>query len=585
MSATCRLGGPPFWVSGSSRGRVTGNLPSCGTPCGAAPLVCPNLPCVPPQGAVMPVLYNPGHATNLNVLSPSAASVYTLNIITTAVIPQGVLLRFQMYDGVGLTYSAAVASSAIAQWDLVVSTTIPIGTTCAVVVTASSTSIVKYSGTTVYASGGPGVLTALLQPTNSCLCWAFAPTAQGAWIPATGQPQFAIGFSDSATNAGTACPAAPTTGAALTAPNFPDQWCLSSGITWTFLYEIVFPVQYAVETVEGPVTLEECFPVTAFKVGFDASYPVYATSEWSNLRDILSQPWTVVTPTAVTPSRWQAFDGTGFSDNPNVGPFEVAAGPGQLAVVFFQPRHQNLWSNEIAVAGPPTYTGTDYLGPGKLGLLVTSPIAAGSTLQITFQPFNSYYGAFGPRDPDPTPSTASRACGSAVFVDANPDIVWTVGPFVIPAGTVLFLENLGTSSLPSICDAQNTSGNRVGSLSCPNGLSERSVDSVTIVSNWQTTGTGTIRPILADRFVTAILSTDYCGDQPLLSPMLTMQRTRVSTAVGYMLNRVIDSSNLPGTVQAALINSATLTPLTYAESLLTTAADMPVFTGMTSFYW
>jgi len=583
MSSVSRW--PGITYSGSSRGRIVGSLPSCGAPCGAAPPDCPDRPCVPPQGAVMPVLYNPGQATNLNPLAPGDPSVYTLNLVTTAVIPRGVLLRFQMYDGVNLTYSqaAALGSAGIAQWDLVVATTIPVGTVVAVVVTPTSTGIVGFTGSAVYASGGAGVLPALLQPTNSCLCWAFALALDGGWAPATGQPQFAIGFSWSAATQGPVCAVddpAPIVGPPTTAPNFPDQWCLTSALTWTFLYEVVFPLHYTVETLEGEAVLSLCESSTAFKVAYDPEYPIYAVSEWSNLRDVLAQPWTVVMPTAVTPSRWVNYDGTGATDDANVGRFELAAGPGQLAVVYFHPRHQDLGATGIDPApGPGSYT-----GPGRLAALVTSPLPAHTVLQITFQPYNSYYGGFGPRDPLPSAAPGS----SPGFITANPDIVWTVGQFVIPAGTVLFFDNLGSSSLaPTVVDAHNTTGNRVGSLAVPPGsATERAVDSVMILSNWlQTTGSGAIRPVLADRFVTAIMSTDYCGDQPPLSPMLTMQRTRVYGAVAFGLGEIFNNSNLPGTVQAAIINSSTLTPLTEAASLALTPADMPTFVGMTDFYW
>ena len=573
----------PWWASGSSKGRVLGDLPSCGAACGGAPVVCPDLPCVPPQGAIMPVLYNPGNATNLNPLAPGASMVYTLNVVTTAVIPKGILLRFQMYDGVNLTYADAAShgSAAIAQWDIQVSLTIPVNTVVVVVVTPQSTGLVSFSGSTVYASGGPGVLTTLLKPTNSCLCWAFAPTAQGAWIPATGQPQFAIGFSWHAATQGPAChdspTPAPTTGVTTTAPNFPDQWCLTSALTWTFLYEVVFPLHFSSVSGSGSDVLTLCNTVSAFKVDYNPDLPLYAVSEWSNLRDVLAQPWTVLMPTITTPSRWVPYDGTGYTDVPSVGVFELAAGPGQLAVVYFQPKHQDFAATGIS---PPATTGA-YSGPARLAVVVTSPIPAYTIISFTFEPYNSYYGAFGPRDP------LATGAASGFIVD-NPDMQWHVGQFIVPAGTVIFFDNLGSaSSAPSMADAHDSTNNRIGQLTVPTGMgtTDRSVDSIIIVSNWQQTGSGRLRPLLADRFVTAIMSTDYTGDAPPLSPMYTMQRTRVAGAVAFMLGRVIDNTNLPGTVQAALINSATLTPLTYEESLLVTPNQMPVFTGMGNFFW
>jgi hypothetical protein len=64
-----------------------------------------------------------------------------------------------------------------------------------------------------------------------------------------------------------------------------------------------------------------------------------------------------------------------------------------------------------------------------------------------------------------------------------------------------------------------------------------------------------------------------------------MPRTRTHGAIAFGLNRRFDNTGLPGTVQAAIINSSTYTTLTEAESGLLVPGNMPVFEGMTSFRW
>ena len=112
------------------------------------------------------------------------------------------------------------------------------------------------------------------------------------------------------------------------------------------------------------------------------------------------------------------------------------------------------------------------------------------------------------------------------------------------------------------------------------------VVSICVVSDWVNfASTGSARPLAADHFVTGIFTDQYCGDPVPLSPMVTMPRTRVHGAVVYGLNRIIDNTNLPGTVQAPLINSATLTPLSGATSGAVVPENMPTFLGMSTFRW
>ena len=579
-------GGVVFAPSGSSRGHVLGALPSCTAVCGAVPPVCPALPCVPEQGAVMPVLYNPSAYTELNNANPTLRSTYTLNLVTTSAIHVGICLRFQMYDGVNYTYITAKESNAIAQWDLVVSTGIPAGTIVVVAVTPLSTSLVDFSGLTVFATGGPGVSSAYLNAHNTTLCWAFAPTATGGWTPAIpeGQPMFAIGYKWSAAQTGpstTAPCSGPPPGPAETAPNFPDQWLYGVTPTWTFLYQVVFPLAYTQQTTVSGVSTVSCITVEAFKVqsAADSLSPVFVSGEWSNLRDILAQPFTMISPTITSPSRWVRYDVD--TDNANVGPFIIAPVPGQLAVVYFQPRQLDTGSTGET---PATATGSSWQGPGRLAMLVTSPIPPRTSLYFTVLPYNSLLGGFGPRD--------TESLSTAAFVDHAPSFVWITGSCPVPAGTVVFIDNIGSGTEdPTIVDAHNTTANRVGAivgntLTTMDGVGT-AVPSICVVSDWVNfASTGSSRSALsADRFVTAVISDQYSGDQVPLSPMLTMPRTRTHGAIAFGLNRRFDNTGLPGTVQAAIINSSTYTTLTEAESGLLVPGNMPVFEGMTSFRW
>jgi hypothetical protein len=270
------------------------------------------------------------------------------------------------------------------------------------------------------------------------------------------------------------------------------------------------------------------------------------------------------------------YGGDTFTPNPNVGPFILAAEPGQLVVVYFQPSQQDRQAVDVR---RPAGNGT----VGRLGLLVTSPLPPHSITYFTMEPYNSYLGGFGPRD--------TLAASTAPFVDAAYDFAWTTGPVTVPAGTVVFLDNIGSPTIPvSIVDAHNTASNLIGGITGQIPLENMpatgfAVPSIIITSAWNQSGVGYAKPLLPNNFVTAIMSADYNGDMPPLSPMLTMQRTRVAGPVAYGLGRLFDNANLPGTVQAAMINSAMLTPLTLGESNAVNPSDMPVFTNMGSFRW
>jgi hypothetical protein len=564
--------------SGSSRGHISvgANATSCAPACGAGAPVC-ILPCTLPQGALMPVFWNPGQYTNFHNDDTSVPIVYTLNAFTTVPIPAGICVRLQIFDGTTYTYQEAVAASAVGQIDVVVSNPIPVATVVCFAITATQTTIVGYSGSEVYTSvPGNGLAADLLNIHNTCLAWTYAPTATGGWTPAVGQPCFTIGFN---WQVGPPC-AGPTTAANLTAPNVPDQWAVGESTTWTWLYQVVYPLSYPRPDVEGDI----CVEVSAIKV--DGTQPIFITGSWTNARDVIAQPWTSIQTTSVTPSRWVPF--VASTDNANIGPFVLAAEPGQLVPVYFRPRQQ-LLDAVVGVVNStlvPAVAG-DYTQPAQVAFLVTSPIPARTTLYFSVLPYNSVLGGFGPRNQ--SQQTADDCQTAAAFVDHAPSFEWITGSCTVPAGTVVFIDNIGAGAGagdPYIVDAHNTTGNKVGAI-VHNTLSitaaGSAVPSVTVVSDWVGWGIGAARPLLANRFVTAVLGDQYTGDFPPLSPMLTMPGTRAWGSVAYGLNKVIDNTGLPGTVQAAVINSAPWTLL--ASNATVTPADMPAFLGMSTFRW
>jgi hypothetical protein len=522
----------------------------------------------------MPVLFNPTQLTNLTP-APGEQATYTLNMITTAAVPVGVCFRWQFYNGVDETYDVAVDSASLQQIDLVVSRTIPIATVVVLSVAAATTALVAFSGSSVFASGGAGVNTALFTQSTTALCFGFAPTALGGWTPASGNPQFAIGFQyPTATLGHLPCTAdypAPV-GPQLTSPNFPaTESTPGAALSWTFLYNVVYP-RYIPDLLTDPAT---CVRVTAIKV-FAPSVTdalIFVSGEWSNLRDILSQPWTVVIPTSITPARWAVFDPLALGASAAVGPFVLAASPGQLAVLFFQPRRPDPQSDILAPIASPG----DYSGAARLGLLVTSPLPANITINFTVLPYgDSLLGAaFGPYN-----------LTGGTFVDHAPTFQWVTGSCPVPAGTVVMISNIGSAagSDPMIQDAHDSTHN-VGAIVHNTLTEESAVPSLILVSDWVQGGTGTPRPLAANRFVTAVTSTWYSGSAVPLSPGFTMPITRTYGAVAYGLGRRFDNSNLPGPVQAGLINASTLTPLTYAEATAVQPGDLPTFTGMTRYQW
>lgn len=574
------------WAGSGSTAR------SCPAPC-AAP--CPIVPCVPDQGGIMPLLWQPTVQTSLASLSPTIPAAYTLVVIATQRIDRGIVLRFQMWDGQNFTYEDAANGASggapgayLAEWDLIVQQTIEAGTVLVVSMRETGTALWGYTGSTIYASNGAGIPAACFTVHSSLLCFAFAPTVTGQWSPALGMPMFAIGFNHpdppqmgSSTSEGD-CGAPTVPGSPqASAPNFPDQYGVLSSTSprWTFTYEVVYPIIQPININLNPLEAPEwvCAPVLGIK--FEGAVSKHTAGSWSNLRDIIAQPWTVIKDTYLSVNNWQYYsilESFGFPRfvSPDTGPFVPSLEPGQLVPVYWKPKYKNINTDTDAISGSSPLSTT----AAQLALLVTSPIAMGTAVYFTNDAYDAENGGFGPR---------SSGTGSAVFVDNLWSFVWnSSGTRVIPAGTVVFLDNIGGVGPITIVDAHNTALD-VGSITIPFGgdgtIQDEDVVSLIALGAWFPWGVGSSRPLSTSMFVCAALSDQYAGDFPPLSPCLTISRTRYTGQVIFGRRKIFDNRFLPGTVQNAIIHSSTFTSLPWNTIVL--PEEMPVFKNMGSFSW
>lgn len=547
---------------------------------------CPITPPLPEQGGIMPVLWNPTHHTVLNATCTVADAAYTLLVVTTQWIARGILFRFQMYDGSYIYNDESTGNRGIAEFDLVVRKDIPPGTTLIVAMNVTGTGIYAYSGPDVYASGGRGVPAVFFTPTksgSSLLCFAFAPTASGCWTPAAGRPMFAIGFSAPSEDIRPACCTDVTEADTGIAPNFPDQWSGAAKF-WTFLYEVVFANQTFNPMATCLNEAEEagcCIIVTAIKVS--GGSPLYATGSWSNLRDIIAQPWTVVKDAYYSASRWVPYlpDDTAVlrvdEKLPETGPFLLAAMPGQLATVYFRPRYKDIEVLDQAIGDNGQGLQYQDSGSAEAAFLVTSPFQPNQVVYFSVDEYNDGIGGFGPR---------YGVADPANFVQYAPSFIWTTGCSIVPAGTVVLFTNIGGSIGPIRVQDAHDSGADVGVVSQTqiNFNTGTPVVSLIATSQWAQGSLSHPRPWTASMFITAVLSDQYAGDFPPLSPMLTTPRTRMTGTNVYGRGKVFDNTGLPGTVQAALINSATFTTLLGTDTSVA-PTELPSFLNMETFAW
>lgn len=520
----------------------------------------------------MPVLWQPLVQTSLASLDPEVPAFFTLNLLTTQWIDKGILLRFQMWNGADTTYYGAIGDSTLVEWDLIVREAIPPGTTLVVAMRETGTAIWGFTGRKTYATGGAGIPAALFGANNSCLCFAFAPTTSGAWTPARGRPMFAIGFNHpsppqmGSNSDGDECGTVPTPGTGQpTAPNFPDQWS-DVPDPWTFVYEVVYPYIQ-------PLTIGAdrfCAPVLGIK--FEAPIPVYPTGSWSNARDSIAQPWTIIKDNYLSVNNWQYYsvaETAVFSVlSPAVGPFVFAAMPGQLVPVYWQPRYKDINTDTTPQDGTPLATNF-----ARLGLLVTSPLQPNMSIYFTNDEFDASNGGFGPR---------RATTGVAPFINTNPAFTWVTGSSVIPAGTVVLIDQIGADVGPITVQDAHDSAADVGAI-IGNRINGEAVPSLMALGVWLAWGAGGARPIAAGMFTCAALSDQYAGDFPPLSPCLTIHKDRFVGQVIYGMNRVFDNKNLFGTVQAPLVNCANFTQLTIDTAVA--ATELPTFLNMSNFAW
>jgi hypothetical protein len=350
---------------------------------------------------------------------------------------------------------------------------------------------------------------------------------------------------------------------------------------WIFKYSVVYPNHVTVQVGEGEY---KCANVQGIKFYMGDGLTCFATGSWTNLRDRISQPLTIVQNALETVSNWAM---TGLVDedtvpaqvgwtDPTPGPtFTLAAAPGQLVPVYWQPRYQDIQTALEPIVGK---TGAAYRdsGSAEIALLVTSPLQPNQTIYFTNEQFNDVSRGFGPRNPV-----------SGSFLNPQPAFAWVTGARVIPAGTVVFIRNIGADADPiTIQDAQNSAAD-VGSI--PGGgiaIAGQAVPSLMVLGAWlQHNPSEAAATTLADKFACAALSDQYAGDYPPLSPTLTINQFahqwtgQVIYGMGMDgIGEVFDASGMPGSVQSAAINSAEFRALPFNTAIL--PASLPKFLGM-----
>jgi hypothetical protein len=517
----------------------------------------------------MPVLWNPSVQT-----VGGSEPTYTCLLQTTQEIAVGVMFRFQMWDS-NTTYLDAQTGEDLASWDLIVSTAIPANKTLVLVMREVNTALWEFNGATTYASGGAGIAATYFGLNKTLFATAYVPTASGVtttWAPANGEPMFGIGFYEPETP-GAPCVRITPVGAMFSAPNLPNQFS-SYPSPWKIKYTVVYPSRVTA-LIEG---VETCIDVTAIQY----STETYVTGEWSNLRNHISQPWTTIRENFDSVNRW-AYRGTvvgepsivvGWTD-PTPGPFRLAAAPGQLVPVYWQPRYQNIRTADEPIDAPVTAAYQDS-GAAQIGLAVTAPLQPGQSIYFTIDEYNDVSRGFGPRNPT-----------TGAFIRNQPSFVWTVGAVPIAAGTVVFIDNIG-ADLPSSITIQNAhySSADVGAITVipGNPINGKAVVSLIVLGAWLQSDPGemTITPI-ADKVVCAALSDQYAGDFPPLSPTLTINP---SVWVGqniYMQGQTINMCGNPGSVLAPVINAAEFTELVFGT--IVPPQSMPFFEGLHTWTW
>ena len=404
---------------------------------------------------------------------------------------------------------------------------------------------------------------------------------------------FAIGFNhpqpvQSGTGAdGNYCVLYPPTPVQATAPNFPDQYASADPPTiprWTFEYEVVYPISasYLDQTEAGPLEVcKESVGIKYLPLFNDPLRNGYSDTavlgSWTTARLNINQPWTVLKDNYTSVSSWAYYNATvnlvdGPSVTASVGPFILSPMAGQLVPVYWRPKYKDI-NTDGSIIADTSLVSASRGGPAAIGLLLTSPLYPGQTLYFTKGEYDSKDGGFGFRTSAGTPAS---------FVETNPSFQWVVGPYVIEAGTVVYIGDIGTPDT-YVQNAHDGSAN-VGAIVYNRLSYDDAVTSLICMGVWDTTGNGSSKAINQAYFVCAALSEQYAGSLPPLSPCITMHKTHFVGQVIYGKGRTFDNKGLPATVQAPLINSSTFTQLAW-DDVSITPTDLPSFIGMKHFFW
>jgi len=327
----------------------------------------------------------------------------------------------------------------------------------------------------------------------------------------------------------------------------------------------VYPYKQVISGGSFPAT---CLEVPGIK--FELGIVAYAGGSWSNLRSVITQPYTINKLNYLSVSNWDVYSSiSGYLPYdigaPDAGPFGFAAMPGQLVVVYFRPRPRDIDSDDVPLEG---------YAPAEIAYLVTAPLPPNIAVYFTVEEYDAINRGFGPR---------KVTTGVAVFVETQPSFVWQTGTRTIPAGTVVFLTNVGSAiGTIGIQDAHDSSRD-VGSIISVLINDGRAIDSISTISVWGTLGIGSARPLVGNVFVTSALSNQYAGDFPPLSPCLSINQFLFHGPMIYGQGQAFDNKGLPGTVQSAVINSSKFKLLD--TNTVVEPTSLPVFRNMSCFHF
>lgn len=499
----------------------------------------------------MPYLYSPGTPSD----DPLSEGIYALSMVATATMGPSTLLTIQMYDpatsnGTGpnsatsfrfvLPFLPGVYLMPGDAVTLAIETASGTSTTTATLVSlatgnpVTSPAVVTLTGGAVYV--GEAMQTASTLVLGSGVKSGTTPATASSPVTGT-NPLFGIGFRYIA---GTTDVDPWSSG-----PNFPDQYALPSVTSWRFnmQFQVVLP------TANGLVnTLSWLYGLTQL----DA-----LAASWCSLRALLANPGVTngTTGEAEATARWEALGSGSLSSPPQPPAVTLLPSAGQLADVYFQPKPRDMTAADVTTPEVPTSI-------ASIGLLVALDIAPGTVIAFSA---GAYVSASG--------NLVNPETGDAV----GPDFTWTIQGAGIPAGTVVLFTNIGGS------------GNVVVEASggIPAGIVNGNVDGALAIPSLIVTS-----PFLSGSmpatFVTAVLTAQYTGETPPLTPGYTMNPMRYTGMEAYLPGLALNLQGLPPAVLAAMANALPHTsislPLNSIELLMSVLVPGPssacaAFTG------